>query len=137
MNNRVPNLPLYRASLKRVGAAPGFFRHFCNLFIGGSPEIAAFFSHENRNQIQRRLKTTVRMLAAYAENQLGTNIFLESAAGRTHRKLLIHPKHFTFWRDTLVATAAEYDPEFDDATRREWEWIIDSMLDTARTEPND
>jgi hemoglobin-like flavoprotein len=95
--------------------------------MGESPEIRAFFHHKDIGDIHRKLKMTLEMLADSAEGQPGLSLYLEML-GRTHARLAIRPEHFARWREALVTTAAECDPELDAATRCAWGRIIDDLI---------
>jgi hemoglobin-like flavoprotein len=117
----------FHASLARATADPAFFDRFYHRFIEDSGDIARIFRGKDMTRIHRKLRTTLEMLAGSADEQPGLGMYLD-LLGRMHERLAIRPEHFDRWRASLIATAAESDPDFDPETRRAWEGVIDGLI---------
>lgn len=127
MHHAIPDLDLFRASLSRTLAVSDFFVRFYDRFMDDSPEIAAYFRNKDTAGIHRKLRTTLEMLAENARHQPGLELYLEML-GRTHRKFHVRPEHFALWREALLATVVECDPQLDRATRLAWEAVMDDLI---------
>jgi hemoglobin-like flavoprotein len=117
----------FRASLERAVRAPDFYDRFYGRFMGASEEIRALFRDKDMARIRKKLGTTLEMLSENADGQPGLAMYLE-LLGRIHRGMSVSPRHFSRWREALIATAAECDPDFDPASRAAWEAVIADIL---------
>jgi hemoglobin-like flavoprotein len=75
-----------------------------------------------------KLRVTLGMVADAAECKPGLEMYLEML-GNIHRRLDVEPRFFTLWREALLATLAEQDPEFNAEIRGSWERIIERVID--------
>ncbi len=121
------SLPLFHASLERATADPDFFHRFYRRFMADSDEIGRIFEGRDMAKIERKLKTTLEMLTESADNKPGLDMYLEML-GRIHERLQISEAMFTQWRNALIETAAECDPQFDGSTREAWNTVVGDMI---------
>ena len=117
----------FSGSLARVTSSDDFFSRFYDRFMGDSDDIRNIFRGKDTDRIHRKLKTSLEMLADNAEGQPGLTMYLDML-GSTHRRLQIRPEHFARWREALITTAAEADPQWDTRIRAAWERVIDDMI---------
>ena len=120
-------IALFHASLDRVVEHPDFFELFYQRFMNSSDEIATLFQHKDMSRIQKKLKMTLETVTENADGQPGLGMYLE-LLGRIHQRLKITPEQFGMWRNALIETAADCDPQFDPALREVWEQAIDAVI---------
>ena len=131
MNLDPSHVALFHESLNRATAHPDFFHRFYDRFMRSSEEISRIFQGRDMARIEKKLKTTLEMVTENADGQPGLTMYLEML-GRIHDRLQISQAMFDRWRVALIDTAAECDPEFDDATRTAWETVIGDIIAKLR-----
>ena len=122
------NLKLFRDSLARVSSKDGFFDSFYDRFLRQSDEIASIFRHRDMDQLKRKLRGTLEMVALTAEGKPGLALYLEML-GRIHQRLNVTPRHFEMWKVALLDTVTVYDPEFNEQVGAAWSQIIGTVID--------
>lgn len=118
----------FRASLGRATRSPDFLERFYRRFVGSSEEIAAVFRNKDMARIQRKLAMTLEMVDDHAAGEPGLDMYLQMLGG-IHARMHIPPGGFRLWRDALIETAAESDPELDAGSRASWEAVIDDLIE--------
>lgn len=124
---QLDNLEIFRQSLQRATAKPGFYDSFYDNFTAESEEIAAFFRNRDMPQLKAKLNNTLKMVAEFAEGKPGIGLYIEML-GRTHRRLNIQRRHFTMWEHALLETVREYDEEYDKQVLAAWLLVIDMVI---------
>ena len=125
-------LELFHTSLNRAMDHPDFFQNFYQRFINSSDEIATMFQNKDMERIQKKLKMTLETVTENADGEPGLGMYLE-LLGRIHHRLKITPEQFALWRNALVETAGECDPEFNRQVSGAWEQAIDEVIDKLQT----
>jgi hemoglobin-like flavoprotein len=120
------DLALFQASLQRATGDPAFYDLFYQRFIESSPNIARVFQNRDMVQLKKKLAITLEMVADTAEGKPGLMMYLEML-GKIHQRLEIKGAYFNGWRDALLETVAETDPDLDEATRQAWRQVIDDV----------
>lgn len=120
-------LEKFQQSLERAKADAVFWDRFYDRFMSMSDEIKAIFRHKNMDRIKRKLGTTLDTAALSAKNTPGFDMYLE-LLGKTHERLNIPNELFIYWREALIATAAESDPRFNAAAEAAWREVLDGMI---------
>lgn len=122
------DLRIFRESLARVVQRAGFFDRFYARFMACSDEIAVLFRHRNMEQLKQKLRDALEVTADTAEGLPGTNLYME-LLGRIHSRLQVTRRHFGLWRDALLDTVADDDPEYSFRVRLAWQRVIDSVIE--------
>ncbi|MCU7904621.1 MAG: globin [Candidatus Thiodiazotropha sp. (ex Epidulcina cf. delphinae)] len=120
---QLDNLELFRQSLQRVTAKPGFYDGFYHNFIDQSEEITALFRNRDMPQLKRKLRNTLQMLVETVEGKPGLELYIEML-GRVHRRLNIQRRHFTMWEDALLEAVRVYDEEYSKQVLAAWLLVI-------------
>ncbi len=123
------NLVIFRQSLQRVTATPGFFECFYTNFVNQSAEIRAFFENRDIAHLRKKLRETLFMLSETAEGKPGLRLYIEML-GRIHSRLHVKRKHFTMWEEALLDAVKLYDDEFDDKVLAAWLDVIDNVIES-------
>jgi hemoglobin-like flavoprotein len=122
-------------SLERVSAAPGFIDRFYDSFLGTSPEVAEIFAQTDMGKLKRKLKASLHVIALAAEGSPGSDLYL-GYLGRVHRRFAIAPDLYDLWLESLVATAAGCDPQFDPQTAALWRRVVGRGIEAMRQAPD-
>lgn len=117
----------FKDSRCRAARVPDFYGRFYRRLMDTSAEIAAYFSGRDMKRIERKLRMTLDMVCDNADGQPGLGMYLE-LLGRTHGAMHISLPFLLIWREALIGTAAECDPEFDGDTRAAWEAVLDDLI---------
>lgn len=120
-------LQLFRESLTRVTESELFFELFYDRFMAESEETRTIFQDSDMEHIQNKLKMTLQMVTDTANGLAGQTMYME-LLGRIHARLNINREQFEQWRNALINTAAECDPQFDAGIRKAWESTIDQVI---------
>ena len=115
----------FLSSLERCRCDEKFIESFYDRFLSSSEEIRDKFTNTDfKNQYQMLL----RSLEIAADATLGDPTALSEMRDRaeTHNRhnLNIEPRFYATWLESVVDTAAEFDPVWNDEIRIAWESIL-------------
>lgn len=113
----------FHASLARASADPCFLDVFYARFMASAPEIAAVFSGKDMEQLKRKLRSSLHVMIFAIDGAPGADMYLDYL-GKVHTRLEIAPRMYDAWLDSLVATAAECDPQFDAELDAVWRAVV-------------
>lgn len=116
---------MFLASVERCLASDRFIPTFYERFTGASEEIKFKFRHTDFEKQYVRLKNALLMCAKATANEPGAIADLAERA-RTHDRdhLNIKPELYDIWLTLIVATARDFDPEWNPATEAAWKLIL-------------
>lgn len=123
----------FQASLARVLADPDFLQRFYEHFFQEHPTLQHFFVGKDLQQIQKKLKMTLELLQAQDQHQPGIDHYLQML-GRIHRHLGVTSADFLLWKEALLETVAQFDPDYSPLTQHAWEQALATLL-AAMTPP--
>lgn len=122
------SIRLYKKSLERITkTAPQFLNRFYYHFMGIGPVVALMFRGRNMERIKRKLMTTMELVADKVDQVPGTIMYLE-LLGRIHNRRQVTIDLLRAWRNALISTVSECDPEFDENIRLSWLEVLDSVI---------
>src|SRR6056297_1656439 len=127
---RAERLAEFHRSLERATAEPEFLDRFYKSFMAISPKIQRVF--EGTDMAKRKLKSSLHVMTLAVDDAPGADDYMRFL-GRTHRRLNLDPAHFDLWKGSLLKTAAECDPEFDDRTQAIWAEVIGNGIELMRS----
>lgn len=105
-----------------------FFGAFYENFLSCSPHIAARF-HKTDMVKQRGMlkKSFYSLMVFYVTNSLD-NSLERIAESHNAKNLNIPPAMYDLWLESLIKTASEWDPLFDDDTELGWRLVMSSGI---------
>ena len=128
---RAERLAEFHRSLERASAEPEFLDRFYKSFMAISPKIQRVFEGTDMARLKRKLKSSLHVMTLAVDDAPGADDYMRFL-GKTHRRLNLDPAHFDLWKGSLLKTAAECDPEFDDRTQAIWAEVIGNGIELMR-----
>ncbi|MES9992457.1 MAG: globin domain-containing protein [Candidatus Thiodiazotropha sp.] len=123
------NLSIFSQSLQRVTASTEFLDCFYDCFLAQSDELGDFFKNRDMQQLKKKLRETLFMLAETAQGEPGLMLYIEML-GRVHRRLHVQRRHFVMWEEALLEAVKRCDKEYDDKVLAAWLEVIDNVIET-------
>ena len=112
-------------SLSRCQQNELFLRKFYERFMDTSPAIRRLFHKTDFDNQVRMLAESLRLCAeATAGDQQGLAELNERARTHDRRHYNIKPEWYTLWLDSLVESAAEFDPFWSTELEAVWRRIL-------------
>src|SRR6056297_2392058 len=130
--NKTERLAKFHHSLDRATAEPEFLDRFYTSFMAISPKIQRVFEGIDMDRLKRKLKSSLHVMTLAVDDAPGADEYLHFL-GKTHRRFELDPAHFDLWKGSLLKTAAECDPEFDDEIQAVWAEVIGSGIELMRS----
>ncbi len=139
MTHRVPGLSdtmaeatpkeLFLASLERCASDEAFIPAFYRRFLATSDEIREKFQDTNFEQQNRMLLRSLKLSAGATFGEPESLRELRDRA-ETHDRhhLNIRPGLYQLWLKAVIATAREYDVEWDAAIESAWNTILGHVI---------
>lgn len=119
----------FQVSLAQLLANPDFLQSFYAHFLQAHPEVQHFFVGKDLAQIQKKLQTTLKLLQAQEKHQPGILNYLQML-GRMHQHLGVTRSDFSLWKEALLETVAQFDPDYSAQTQHAWEYALATMIAT-------
>ncbi|TBU82765.1 globin [Pseudomonas daroniae] len=106
-------------SYGRCCASPAFFDDFYRYFLDSSPAIREKFVNTDMPAQKLLLRQGILNLVMHARGMPDTKL---RALGCTHARTAmdIRPELYDLWLESLLATIAHHDPQYDPQTRHAW-----------------
>lgn len=120
---------IFLKSLERCTSSNKFIPSFYQRFLAASEEIRDKFKHTD---FKRQNKMLVRSLKLAAGATAGEAKSLQELRDRaeTHDRhhLDIRPELYDHWRDAIVITAGEFDPQWSDEVEEAWNSVLGYVI---------
>ena len=98
-------------------------------FLGSSEEVKEKFAGTDFELQQHRLASSLRILAhAMTGEKDALHILSERAESHNREHMHIRPELYVLWRELLIYTAAETDPEWNEDIATSWEQITEHAV---------
>lgn len=111
-------------SYARVGAKDletgGFFDTFYAHFINASPVVAEKFSHTDMARQREMLQVSLDHMVYFAIDREETSEIAKVADAHGQSKADIPAQLYELWLDSLLATVARFDPDYDADIEAAW-----------------
>lgn len=108
-------------------------QRFYDLFMASHPDIPARFTHTNFGAQKRLLEQGVNLAILYADGnpvgQIGVDRIRNSHA---RSRMNIPPHFYDYWQDAFLTAIAEFDGEFSDTLRAQWERVLQKTIAHVR-----
>ena len=120
---------LFRDSLDRCRQREDFLDHFYDRFMASSDEVREKFARTDFDRQKQRLLEALRLAADVVDGDARAMRHLhERAESHGRHGLDIKPELYDLWLDSLMATAAECDPNFDEAIEEAWRSVLGHII---------
>ncbi len=111
----------FYASLERCQRRGGLIRHFYEIFLMSSDEVAEKFRNTDMESQERILMTSFYlMMLGDAERAEGKAHYERLATLHDRNHLDIRPELYDLWLDCLLQAVQEFDPEYCDEVKNAW-----------------
>ena len=108
-------------------------QRFYDLFMASHPDIPARFTHTDFRAQKRLLEQGVNLAILYAEGNPVGRIGVDRIRVSHARSRMDIPLHFyDHWQEAFLAAIAEFDEEFSEALRMQWEQVLRKTIDHVR-----
>lgn len=97
-----------------------FFTAFYQRFLASSQEVAQAFKNTDMQHQQNMLKKSLLYSINFITNNTSYDMMHRIAVSHSKRGYGIKPELYDLWMDCMVATVAEFDPEFADEVELAW-----------------
>ena len=127
---------IFRASLNRCLAVPGFLRTFYELFMSSSDEIRAKFKNTDFEKQTRVLADSLYLMAVAAQGERGSPAWAElSRLAKRHDRteLDVRPGLYDAWLDCLIQAARCHDPQFSAEVEQAWRNTLRDGIEHLRS----
>lgn len=116
-------------SLDRCEHNEGFIPLFYARLNSSSDVVKSHFRNTNFEQQNHMLMKSLRLIAGVTANEREALQELRERAETHDRKHMnIKPELYECWQTSLVSTAAEVDPQWDEEIERAWNSILDDVV---------
>lgn len=120
----------FEDSVNRCLQSPGFVHGFYERFIASSPEVAEKFEGVDLERQAQMLADSLRLVLGAAKGlEQGRKHLEEIAKRHSSRGLGIGAHLYELWLDSLVQTASELDPEWEDDLGDVWRAALQPCID--------
>lgn len=127
--NSHPPKELFLNSLRRCLEFEYFIPTFYERFLSSSDEVAEKFKGTDFRRQNRMLVKSLELAAAATSGDTdGLRELSERAKSHDRHHLDIAPKLYDLWRDTIVSTARNTDPAWDDEVEKAWNLTLDYVI---------
>lgn len=119
-------LEIMDESFRRCCMRRDFLARFYERFLASSPEIKARFRGTDFTRQRRALLASLHLMLLAAEDERkGPRRYLKDLAElHSKQRLDIRPEFYDLWRDSLLETVRECDPDIDEATEQAWKRVL-------------
>jgi len=120
---------LFIESLHRCAESEKFVPAFYERFLASSLEIRLKFKNTDfRHQNRMLLRSLKLIAAATAGEQEGLEELRLRAETHDRTHLNIRPELYDFWREAIIATAREFDSEWNETIEDSWQQILGHVI---------
>jgi hemoglobin-like flavoprotein len=126
---------LFRGSLKRCLAVPGFLDDFYDRFVGSSEEVREKFRGVDMKHQVQMLENSLFVVAVAvqgAERSPARSALPRLAERHSRRDLDIRPGLYDLWIGCLVEAARTHDPQFSPEIESSWRETLTFGADHMR-----
>jgi hemoglobin-like flavoprotein len=108
-----------------------FFTLFYETFLNSHPVFAAMFANTNFDKQISMLKNAISMSIMYAEKQdeLAKDVLTKIRKSHSRERYNVKPEYYTYWLNSLIATLASCDPNFNDTLEQHWRNMMQISID--------
>ena len=124
-SSKKSHLDTFVLSLDRCLGFEAFIPAFYSAFLSSSDEVAQKFARTDFGKQELKLAQSLRTLAGVMTGDAAALQHLNARAeSHDRRHLDIRPELYELWRENLMATAATFDPDWNDYVRESWDSVL-------------
>ncbi len=121
-------LELFLDSLYRAWVDPeqqqDFLTRFYETFMARSSEIADHFARTDMERQKAMLAQSIHEMVEFSTTRVASERLRQVAIRHNRRERDVVPELYEAWLDSLIATARESDPDFDDELELAWRVVL-------------
>jgi len=110
-------------SLQRCLANERFISIFYELFLDTSDEIREKFKNSDFERQINMMQKSLNTIISVSESNWESDKFLSEMA-KKHKQLDIKPEHYELWENSLLATVAQCDQQYNEEICEAWKHIL-------------
>ena len=120
---------IFLHSLERCVSSKKFIASFYQRFLAASDEIREKFKHTDFEQQNKMLVRSLKLAAGATAGEANSLQELRDRA-ETHDRhhLDIKPELYDHWRNAIIATASEFDPQWNDEIEEAWRSVLGYVI---------
>ncbi len=103
---------------------------FYEIFLDSHPDIKHRFANTDFDSQKHLLRQGINLAIMFASgNPVGQNGI--KRIRKSHRKsgLNITPDLYPYWKNSFLQATSEFDPEFSDELKRQWDSVLQKSID--------
>lgn len=119
----------FLSSLERCSSNEKFIPTFYDRFLGTSEAIRAKFANTDFEKQNQMLLRSLKLAAgATSGDAKSLREIRERAESHNRKNLNIEPRFYDVWLESVIATASECDPVWNDEIGEAWETILGFVI---------
>ena len=120
---------LFLKSLNRCSADSSFIPSFYDRFLGRSEEIRHKFRFTDFTKQNEMLLHSLKLAAGATSGEPeALHEIRERAETHDRHHLDIKPELYEYWFDSVIETARQFDPEWNDDVEQSWSTILGYVI---------
>ena len=121
-------LESFLESLYRVWGDPArqeeFLTCFYETFTSQSPRIAAYFEETHMERQKAMLAQSVHEMVEFSTTRVASDRLCQVALMHNRQERDVAPELYDVWLDSLIATARQFDDDFNDGLELAWRVVL-------------
>lgn len=97
-----------------------FFSAFYQRFLASSEAVATAFKNTDMQQQEKMLKKSLLYSINFITNNTSYDVIHRIAVSHSKRGYDIKPELYDLWMDCMIATVADFDPEYSNEVELAW-----------------
>ena len=103
---------------------------FYEIFLNSHADIKPRFAQTDFDTQKHLLRQSINLAMMFAsDNQVGKNGISRIRQSHTKSGLNIPPALYPYWKKSFIQAASEFDPEFSDELRKQWDMVLQKTID--------
>ena len=123
---------IFDASYERVlrveTGGRGFFDAFYENFTGASAEVRDKFKHTDMDRQKKMLKKSFYSLVVFYATNNVDDYLIKVAERHNRANIDIRPELYDLWMESLIATVAQYDADFNETVELAWRLVLSTGI---------
>ncbi len=105
---------------------------FYGLLLDSHPDIKPRFANTDFDSQKQLLRQGINLAIMFAsDDPMGKNGI--KRIRESHSKsggLNVPPDLYPYWKKSFIQAISEFDPEFSDELRKQWDWVLQKTIDS-------
>ena len=118
-----------KESLVRCMITGDVIGRFYEIFLESHPDIKPKFANTDFDSQKRLLRQSVNLAIMFANgNPIGKKGIERIRSSHNRVGLNILPELYTYWKKSFIQVASEFDPEFSDELKKQWDFVLQKTI---------